>query len=381
MQDRPFYISQLINKQLRGELSPEEGTALAEWLAASPENQALLNELQTEGRIGEELQQLRKFDIEEGRRIIEEKMKAARPRVSIFRRYRIAAAAAILLLLATGAYMLQQRTLQTTAPLAVQDIAPGTDKAILTLADGSKVTLDSSGNQVLHQGSATVHQQGGQLLYDAHDDNITVSYNTLTTPRGGQFRITLPDGTRVWMNAVSSLRFPTAFTGKERNVEVTGEAYFEVVKDAGKPFIVQINNQTKVEVLGTHFNVNAYTDEAVLETTLLQGLVRIQGTLLQPGQQARVTAGGTVKVVKDVNVEQVIAWKNGAFNFEDKTLPEVMRQLARWYDVKVVYEGKVPDIVFSGEMGRGLSLSQCLTILGKMDVHFRIEGKTLVVMP
>ncbi|MRG43568.1 DUF4974 domain-containing protein [Chitinophaga sp. SYP-B3965] len=381
MQDRPFYISQLINKQLRGELSREEETVLAEWLAAAPENQALLDELHTEGRIGEELQQLRKFDLEEGRRIIEGKLKAATPRVSIFRRYRIAAAAAVLLLLATGTYMLQQRSKQNAVPVIVQDIAPGTDKAILTLADGSKVTLDSSGNQVLQQGSATVRQHGGQLLYDAHDDNITVSYNTLTTPRGGQFRITLPDGTRVWMNAVSSLRFPTAFTGKERNVEVTGEAYFEVTQDAGKPFIVQINNQTKVEVLGTHFNVNAYTDEAALETTLLEGRVRVQGTILQPGQQARVTTDGAVKVVKDVNVDQVVAWKNGAFNFEDKTLPEVMRQLARWYDVQVVYEGKIPDIVFSGEMGRGLSLSQCLTILEKMNVHFRVEGKTLVVMP
>jgi transmembrane sensor len=127
--------------------------------------------------------------------------------------------------------------------------------------------------------------------------------------------------------------------------------------------------------------VNAYTDETALETTLLEGRVRVQGAILQPGQQARVRAGGTVKVVKDVNEDQVVAWKNGAFKFEDKTLPEVMRQLARWYDVQVAYEGKIPEIVFSGEMGRGLSLSQCLTILEKMNVHFRVEGKTLVVMP
>lgn len=378
IQDRPFYISQLIQQKLKGELSPEEDSVLKAWLAAAAENEMLLQSLSDESEVSAGLHQMNKFDEAEGRRRVEEKLFSAQRSARVFR-FRLAAAAAVLLLLATGTYFWQQSSKDKIPVAVVQDIAPGTDKAILTLADGSRVTLDSSSNQVIQQGTISILHHGGQLSYDAHDHSGAVSYNILSTPRGGQFRLTLPDGSRVWLNALSSIRFPTLFEGKQRSVEVQGEAYFEITQDATKPFIVKVNNQTDIEVLGTHFNVNAYTDEAALETTLLQGAVRIQGITLKPGQQARIGKDAVVKVLDDVNTDQITAWKNGAFNFEDKALPEVMRQLSRWYDVDVVYEGKVPDKIFSGEMGRGLSLAQCLTVLEKMGVHFRIEGRTLIV--
>jgi len=206
----------------------------------------------------------------------------------------------------------------------------------------------------------------------------------------------LPDGTKVWLNAASSITYPTAFTGKERRVTMTGEIYLEVTKDRSKPFHVQFTHGSgrvyDVEVLGTHFNVNAYGDEPLASTTLLEGKVKIGGNgesvMLKPGEQAIVLASplttdhSPLTIHHSPDIDQIMAWKNGAFNFNDKKLVEVMRQLSRWYDVEVIYENSIPDKTFYGEMGRNLNLSQCLTILEKMQVHFRIEaGRKLVVMP
>lgn len=283
-------------------------------------------------------------------------------------------AASVLLLLATGTFVL--RSLNTTHPaLPPQDITPGGNKAILTLGDGSTVTLDSA-NRLIRQG---IRQTGGQLVYDAQ--STAISYNTLTTPRGGQFQVRLPDGTMVWLNAASSLRYPTAFTGGERKVEISGEAYFEVVKDSHQPFKVKIGEQGEVEVLGTHFNVDAYPDESSINTTLLEGAVRVNNkVVLKPGQQAQV-ANNSIKTINNANITKVMAWKNGLFNFEDASLREVMQQLARWYDLQIVYEQNVPDMYFEGEMSRDMNLSQVLDGLQKTGVRFRIEaGKRLVVL-
>jgi ferric-dicitrate binding protein FerR (iron transport regulator) len=220
---------------------------------------------------------------------------------------------------------------------------------------------------------------------------MALTYNTVTTPRGRQFSLVLPDGSRIWLNAASSIKFPTAFTGKERRVELAGEAYFEVAKDKNKPFFVHTDN-TETEVLGTSFNISAYNDESVVGATLIEGSIRTglqtdrrtgsqtERVKLVPGEQAKM--GVRVEVDHHADVEQVMAWKNGAFNFGNMGLKEVMRQLARWYDLDVVYEPGVKDFRFGGEMSRNVPLSSLLKGLKDMEVHFRIENDhKLVVMP
>jgi len=309
-------------------------------------------------------------------------------RVHFLYKWRWAGAAAMVLLIVSAYWWLRPAAHQESSVAPVADVQPGRYKATLTLADGSAVTLDTAGHQVIQQGTTVLHEQNGQLKYDVQGNTATMAYNTLTTPRGGQFRVTLPDGTAVWLNTASSLRYPTAFAGKERKVEVTGEAYFEVAKDAGKPFIVKINDQTEIQVLGTHFNVNAYSDEATINTTLLEGAVSVNAyqhaQKLIPGQQAQVnTAGSSIRLADNVNTGQAIAWKNGIFDFNQADIKTVMRQIGRWYDIEIVYEKEVETKGdFVGEMQRSLSLTQVLKGLENMGLKFRIDnGKRLIVMP
>jgi len=299
-------------------------------------------------------------------------------------RYWWAAAAVFLLLLSGTWFFMIRPQRQGTVIATVYDRAPGTDKALLTLADGKVVPLDSTGKEQLVQGNTAIQQQGGLLKYSAGAH--AAGFNTLSTPRGGQFRVVLPDGTAVWLNAATSLRYPTAFDGNERVVMLRGEAYFEVAKNA-RPFRVQIDERTAVEVLGTHFNIHAYSDENQISTTLLEGKVvmtrsdaLLRRVVLNPGQQA-IADKEQLAISKQVNIDQVMAWKNGMFNFEGMDLPSVLRQLARWYDVEIIYEGKIPTRKFGGEMQRDLSLQQVLRILERMDVKCRIEnGNRLIVM-
>ena len=313
----------------------------------------------------------------------------ARPQTVLhrIRRWWPAAAAAMVLGIAALGYF---RTKPAGAPLqpsvsSVADIAPGGNKALLTLADGSVVTLDSAGNQVIQQGGTRISQSGGQLRYEGAEGQAPV-WNKLSTPRAGQFRITLPDGTRVWLNAASSIRYPTAFAGNERKVEITGEVYFEVTPDALKPFRVDADRRSTIEVLGTSFNISAYNDETLLKTTLLEGKVKVAAKNgpaqeLRPGQQAQQAVSGNIVVSNDVDPAEVLAWKEGWFQFNQAALPEVMRQLSRWYDVEVKYAGPVPDRVFEGKIQRDLTLVQVLRILEKSGVHTKLEGKQLILIP
>lgn len=319
--------------------------------------------------------------------------------IPIFRRLsfsRWAAAAAIIIILGTASFLwFSSRTKSTVAkndPVPGIDIAPGQEGAILTLADGSTVVLDSLGNGIIAtQNGTRLMLSNGQLAYNANGtSNAAVTYNTVTTPKGRQFRLLLQDGTKVWLNAASSIRYPTIFAGKERKVEVTGEVYFEVAKNEKKPFHVKVNDETEIEVLGTHFNINSYADEATVNTTLLEGLVRItnkkEKAVLKPGQQAQVAGVSMqpqgIKILNDVDVDKVMAWKNGVFNFQDATLKEVMHQLERWYDIDVEYEKGIPKFEFFGKMSRDLSLSEVLRGLQVSEVHFRIEaGRKVIVMP
>jgi transmembrane sensor len=266
------------------------------------------------------------------------------------------------------------------------DVSPGGDKATLTLADGSTLVLDGAQNGVLaQQGSAKVIKLDGKLSYDPTTKNPKeVVYNMISTPKGGQYQLELPDHSLVWLNATSSVRFPTSFVEKERRVEITGEAYFEIAKNGDKPFVVTINN-AEVQVLGTHFNVNAYVDEDDVKTTLLEGAVKfVNGSntsILKPGQQSQLTKNGAVKIVSDVDVDKVVAWKNGLFDFDNAGIETIMRQLSRWYNVDIEYNGK-PDDLFIAEMRRNIKLSDALKALeltGK--VRFEIEGKKIIVMP
>lgn len=303
-------------------------------------------------------------------------------------------AAAVVLLLGTAAYLLQhyQRP-QPPALVTVPhqpDVAPGNNGAILTLADGSQVVLDSAGKGVITtQGNTRVMLKDNGLQYTPGGAaNNAVAYNTITTPKGKQFHVVLPDGTQVWLNAGSVLQFPVAFTGKERQVDLSGEAYFEVAAKATQPFKVLVRKQLEIAVLGTGFNVSAYTNEESIATTLITGSVRVSlphailpPVILKPGQQAR-WEDQQLTIAPDANIEQAIAWKNGLFNFEGVGLREMMRQLERWYNLEVIYEGHVPDVRFFGEMSRSLKLSDVLSGLESAEVHFRLEeGRRLVVMP
>jgi ferric-dicitrate binding protein FerR (iron transport regulator) len=268
---------------------------------------------------------------------------------------------------------------------------------VLTLANGDKVILDSvqNGSLGVQANMKIVKITSGVLAYkraasDELRETSGLLYNTVATPRGGQYQVILADGSKVWLNASSSLRFPTSFSGKQRNVELTGEAYFEVAKDAARPFKVTVlpgaggGGAREVEVLGTSFNVMAYGDEKMIQTTLVDGAVKVRNgrdeNILAPGQQAQSVLGAPgQRVIADADVAAAVAWKNGYFNFNKEDLRTVMRQLARWYDVDVSYTGNNNERVFWGGMQRDLSLSAVLRILEKSGVQFSIDGKKVIV--
>lgn len=303
--------------------------------------------------------------------------------------FRWAAAAAVVIMISAGGYFYFNKNEKQTAKTATQqqrfknDVAPGSNKAVLTLADGTRIILDSANNGTLtQQGNIKIIKlDDGQLAYKGSGNEVL--YNTVSTPKGGQFKITLSDGSTVMLNASSSLRFPASFSGKFRDVELAGEGYFEIAKNTAKPFHVKVNDM-RVEVLGTHFNINAYEDEAAIKTTLLEGSVKVatvnaqESTLIKPGQQAQLK-GKEIKVVP-ADIKEVIAWKEGRFYFDGSDIKTVMRQLSRWYDVEVKYENNIPDF-FVAKIARDVPVSKLLQLLELTDlVHFKIEGNKITVM-
>lgn len=302
---------------------------------------------------------------------------------------KLAIAASLLLILSVGFYLLRLKdekpvAQQTQAERFKNDVLPGSTKALLVLSDGKEVVLDDSkSGLVANQGDAVINKVGdGQLVYNKTDEDTEKPLtNKLVIPKGGQYRLTLPDGTKVWMNSFSTLIYPTFFKGNTRDVELIGEAYFEVAKNKDAPFRVHARNQV-VEVLGTHFNVNSYATELNTKTTLLEGSVKVtSGTtdyLLKPGFQAEV---GTQVKIRRADADQVLAWMNGDFNFKEEDIQGIMRKLERWYDIEVIYDAKINEIDYSAEISRSRSLSQVLGILEKTgNVHFKIEGRRVTVM-
>ncbi len=306
-------------------------------------------------------------------------------------------AAAVLILL-VGAYFIFEkkkaiagngigRAREAMVEKAPSAIVPGSNRAMLITSDGKAIVLDSMQNGLLaKQGNNSIQKKEGLLIYKAPSSfnaDGQISYNTLSTPRGGQYQVILSDGSKVWLNAASSIRFPTAFSGKLREVTLTGEAYFEVAKNKEKPFKVNVG-AVKIAVLGTHFNVNAYDDEAAIKTTLLEGCVEINNGkssgLLKPGQQAVVSSNKEDKIkTGTVDLTEVTAWKNGLFQFDGADITTIMRAIGRWYDVEILYSGKVPKHRFVGKISRNVALSEVLRILALSNIKFSVVGKKIIV--
>ncbi len=313
----------------------------------------------------------------------------------------ISIAAMILLAITTGIYFYSNREIAEPEHFAEidvrNDIAPGYNKAILTLADGSKISLDDAANGLLaSQGNIAITKtDNGQIVYEksAVDRSKLISnrpvINTIQTPKGGKYQVRLPDGSKVWLNSASTLSYPTTFAGNERKVQLKGEAYFEISPNKNIPFRVQSDNQV-VEVLGTHFNINSYDDEDYVKTTLLEGSVKVilnskpnmvsDSRLLKPGEQSLTKSSRSDIRIENADTEKAVAWKNGYFKFRNTPIREIMREIERWYDVELVYEGKMPTDEFTGFISNDVKISAVLKIMEESGgVKFTVKGKKLKV--
>jgi transmembrane sensor len=392
-----FQIGSLLLKYNQGEITEEEKTILDNWKNASPENDRLIATLTNNEDLQAKLNQLHEIEgtREDARKRVLEMlfpgalvvpMRRATP--GIWKT--VAAAVAITAVVGTGAWFMlkkdkpkQVATVQPVESGIQNDVTPGGYKAQLVLSDGSTIELDSAGTgKLAQQGNMQVMNADGQLLYkkDAASESKTL-YNILKTGRGQMYPVKLSDGSAVWLNSSSSIRFPVAFNEQERRVEITGEAYFEIAHNDRKPFTVSVNGMT-VQVVGTVFNINSYTDEGSMKTTLLKGGVKVkqgnQQVMIRPGEQAEVIEN-KIKVKADVNISKEVAWKNGLFYFKNENVKAIMRQISRWYDVDVVFEGNISNSAFSGKIYRNANLSEVLKLLNVLDVNYKIEGKKLII--
>lgn len=369
----------LLKKYLDGAANSEEEAIVESWqLNFSLTNRPALEDEEALTDLTEIREQL--IRISDGRKKIK-----LWPRIAV---------AAALILICAGAYFFSasQNNQQLALDAAANHILPGKNKAVLTLANGRQIILSDATNGVLvkEAGLSIEKTKDGQLVYTIQDSHISGTktavadkYNMITTPRGGQYQVNLPDGTKVWLNSASSLKFPSSFSAlKQRKVELNGEGYFEVEKDKAHPFMVQTATQ-EVEVLGTHFNISSYTDEKNTCTTLLEGAVQVsakQGDIvnLKPNQQAVLT-GKSIKV-SPANVDIAVAWKNGYFKFKSESIQAVMQELSRWYDVDIVYEGEISKDHFGGKISRDKSIAEVLEMLELTKlVKFKIEGRKVIV--
>jgi transmembrane sensor len=400
-------IVALIIKRLNGDLNETESIELQDWINQSEENRQAIEDFVDENKLQagiSHLYQARERIWQRLHKEIPDKKTAPVRRLVL--RY-AAAAAGIAMLISLSYYFISSHALispavtkkDTIQTRINNDVNPGGDRAELTLADGSVIVLDSIADGALAQQNDTriIKSEDGQLAYDPGKNTAAISqrpmaYNTLVTPRGGQYRLLLPDGSKVWLNAASSLRYPVSFAGNERNVELTGEAFFEIAKDKAKPFKVKIQSPTsagnlgEVEVLGTHFNINAYDDEPVIKTTLLEGSVKIsaasgQSSMLKRAQQAVLTHNSQLTINDKVDTEEAVAWKNGLFQLTSADVQVIMRQIARWYNVEVKYESTIPGGHITGKVSRDMKLSQVLEVLKLSGIHTRIESGKVIVLP
>ncbi len=434
----PDQLTILMEKYLDGTLSGAEEQVLRDWYRNNEAGEVIWASDSPDERTRVQDRMLARLqkDIQQ--------MGAPAKQVVVLRRRRtwMAAAAIGIVFLSGAAYLwpnpwskrpVAAGASTITKALPVADLLPATNKATLLLSNGNTIVLDSVANGLLaQQGETRVKKTAqGQLIYQvatekgsagagegrreaaggaavptAPEGRREILYNTILTPQGGTYTVTLSDGTRVWLNAGTSLKYPTAFTGSSRSVELKGEAYFEVAADAVRPFTVTGGGQT-IRVLGTHFNINAYENEPVVRTTLLQGSVKVvrdgQEVFLRPGEQSlltgagspggtgtgsrqvtgtgslRVTGAGSLRVKKDIDTAEVMAWKNGMFQFDEADIGTVMRQIGRWYNVEVIYNGTLPGDHFKGKIPRNVNASEALQILTLSGIQFKIDGRKIIL--
>jgi transmembrane sensor len=368
---------ELIKKYLEGTATPEEEALLESWYIAAAQIQPDMPGEPDYPKTGAEiLGPLRAEQGDQG---------TAKSPIRLWPR--TAAAAAVLIILSVGGVFIFRKS--PTEPVAQgrpveNEILPAGTKATLTLPDGRTIQLDSASNSTLaRQGNVTINSRDGQLIYSANlPDQPITALNTLTTKPGEHYSLVLADGTNVWLNAASSITYPVVFSGNERKVRVTGEVYFEVVYDAKQPFRIAAKDEL-VEDIGTHFNINAYDDEPAISTALLEGSIKVtKGSataVLTPGQQATIRPEDSSFQLKQIDADEAIAWKNGYFYFDRADIKTVMRQVARWYNVQVVYKGDLPKGTFKGKVYRNINASEALNILAYFGAHFQIEGRTITV--
>lgn len=392
-------IKPLLHKFLRQELTDTERRELEAWAAESEANNQLLQRISDPLQLETDLRLLQQSNENILARLqtafpeLRESTQAIQPvhRVHFLRRGLLKYAAAILVFGSVAGWIWHAskspgKNNDTATVQTSTDIQPGSNKAMLILADGSSIVLDSAGNgNIASQGNTRIEKTAGGAIRYHSDGKATANMtNTMRTPRGGQFRLTLPDGTEVWLNAASSITYPVAFNGGDRKVTITGEAFLQVAKDPAKPFTVNVDNRSTIRVLGTAFNINAYSDEPEMTTTLIQGAVQVQSqqnkVILKPGQQSSIShTSQQLLVSNNADVERAIAWKNGRFDFNGLELPAIMRQLERWYDINVEFTGPASKETYRGRLTRDLTLTQVLDILNKMDVKCRLEGRKLIL--
>jgi len=420
------HIGSLFFRKLNNELSEPDKAVLETWLnEQEPTSRQFFEQMTDWEQVRTALQYMYQVDEQAALADVQKKIQLnelAIPPIPVRRMSWLKYAAAAVVIGTIGAVIMWTLVKKKTAGVASQpmgvrfknDVLPGRNKATLQLADGKMIVLDSANKGTIAREGNTnivVDEKVGSLQYhtgavakEAHGAKSEVSYNTLSTPKGGQYRLVLPDGSKVWLNAASSIYYPTVFTGNERRVALTGEAYFEVAHNAAMPFIVDVtggkDRKGSVEVLGTHFNINAYEDETAARVTLVQGKVKVgnefrkagvpqsgskDSVVLTPGKQAVLMAGlpagtqGSRLTTTDANVEEVTAWKDGLFYFQNAKIETIMRQVSRWYDVKVQYEGKIEQ-EFIGKIPRAVNVSTLLKILESTGwVHFTIQGNVVTV--
>jgi Fe2+-dicitrate sensor, membrane component len=385
----------IILKSAYTSLTQEEQDKLSAWLNGSAANRTKYQELIDSEQLRLKMAQYARRNDHEAlhlQTILRSVNNKARVYpINIVRKYRWAVA--IMVLMLAGAWWLTRNNPPANT-IAITDqkpapVVPGKTGAVLMLDDGSQIVLDSMGNGVVATQQGTLIQlKDGQLAYDKTGiDEEMLAYNTLVTPKGREFKLVLPDGTAAWLNSGSSIRYPVRFHAKERLVYITGEVYFEVAHVKNSPFLVKVNISAgeagTVEVLGTQFNINAY--ENVYRTTLLEGRVKVSsGTnrelYLQPNQQA-IASPNQLIIDHSPNIDKVMAWRRGFFNFDNAGLEEVMQQLARWYDIEVEYQSGIPDITFAGALSRGMTWSGVLRALEESKVHFKTAGRKIIILP
>lgn len=383
MDDKNAHIQSLIDKFERGMATGGEMQELETWFQSFEGIPNITDKLTREQQQKAKSTLFQRIDKDIDINLAKAPVPPQPKQVSLWAKVMVAAS--VLIISTVGGYLLLNNNLQKEQSIAnaITDFAPGSNKAILTLGNGKHITLnDAQNGELANQGNTTISKaEDGAVVYSQNGKGQCEIRNTLSTPRGGEYRLVLADGTKAYLNAASSINYPASFTGNFREVEITGEVYFEVAHDANKPFRVKTGTQM-VEVLGTHFNINAHQKMGAIKTTLLEGSVAVKSAgnakILKPGQQAVFT--GNTFGVSEVDIQEVTAWKDGFFDFTDADIQTVMQEFSRWYDLDIVFDGPQTKETFTGRIPRSWSFSKVMKIMETFkSTHIRVEGRRIMV--